>query len=58
MGRKKRIIEPLTETFDEAVKKVIRNKNPEEERHSPKELSIAESSNPYRQKRPKPSRSK
>ena len=53
MARKKRIIEPLTETFGEAVKKVIRDKNPEEDQPSKKELSLAESSNPYQRKRSK-----
>ena len=47
MGRKKRIIEPLPETFDEAVKKVIRNKNPKEEQPHPTDQGVAESKNIY-----------
>ncbi len=54
MARKKRTIEPLKETFGEAVKKVIRDKNPEEDRPNPKELGVAEAPNPYRQKQSKP----
>ena len=53
MARSKRTIEPLKETFSEAVKKVIRNKNPEEDRPNPKEQSVAESPNIYQRKRSK-----
>ena len=58
MGRSKRTIEPLKETFGEAVKKVIRSKNPKEDQPHPKEQGVAESPNSYRRKRSKPSRSK
>ncbi len=51
----KRTIEPLKETFGEAVKKVIRSKNPKEEQTLQKEQGVAESSNIYRPKRSKPS---
>ena len=53
MGRSKRTIEPLKETFSEVVKKVIRNKNPEEDRPHPKEQGVAESPNIYQRKRSK-----
>ena len=53
-ARSKRIIEPLTETFSEAVKKVICNKNPEDDPPDSKEPDIAESPNTYQQKQSKP----
>ena len=57
MGRSKRTIEPLDETFGDAIKKVIRNKNPEEDRSHTKEqdrAEVRESAVDYQRKRSKP----